>query len=145
MTSTSTSSSSTTTQFEVDTAVARLVRWLETGQAPAGMLADDCFLDLTVPHWRVQAATAEEALAIRRDSHPFPGSVRVERVDRTPSGFVMAFEERWEHQGQRWYAREHVRADVVGEMIVELAIYCTGDWDEAVQQAHAAQVAMLRS
>jgi hypothetical protein len=141
MTSTSTAA---TTPAEVDTAVAHLVRWLETGEAPEGMLADDCFLDLTVPHWRIQCATAQEALAVRRQSHPFPGSVRVERVDRTARGFVMAFEERWEHQGQRWYAREQVRADVIGKRIVELAIYCTGDWDEAVQQAHAAQVTMLR-
>jgi hypothetical protein len=138
------SANATTTPVEVDTAVARLISWLETGQAPVGMLADDCFLDLSVPQWRLQAGNAEDALAIRRNSHPFPGAVRVERVDRTDRGFVIAFEERWDDQGQRWYCREQIRADVVRETIVEMAVYCTGDWDEAQQAAHEAAVSLLR-
>ncbi|MFP5345917.1 MAG: hypothetical protein ACLGIA_02655 [Actinomycetes bacterium] len=133
-----------TTPAHVDTAVANVVRWLETAQAPDGMLAADCFLDLSLPQWRIQAGSAEAALAIRRQSHPFPGTVRVERVDRTDRGFVMAFEERWDHEGQRWYCREQIRADVVHDTIVEMAVYCTGDWDEARQAAHAADVSLLR-
>ena len=36
------------------------------------------------------------------------------------------------------------RADVVGSTIVEMAVYCTGDWDEAKQREHAAAVHLLR-
>ena len=32
-----------------------------------------------------------------------------------------------------------IRADVVGDRIVEMSIYCTGDWDEARQREHARQ------
>jgi hypothetical protein len=134
----------TTTTTQTDTAVANLVTWLETGEAPDGTFAEDCFLDLSVPHWRIQSATAAEAIAIRRESHPWPGDVRVERVDRTEHGFVIAFEERWDHDGQRWYSREQIRADVVDGSIVEMAAYCTGDWDAARQAAHSAEVSLIR-
>lgn len=134
----------TTTTTQTDTAVANLVTWLETGEAPDGTFAEDCFLDLSLPHWRLQSATAAEAIGIRRESHPWPGAVRVERVDRTERGFVIAFEERWDHDGQRWYCREQIRADVVGGSIVEMAAYCTGDWDAARQALHSAEVSLLR-
>jgi hypothetical protein len=135
----------TTARPGVDTAVANLIAFLETGTPPDGLFAPDCFTDLSLPHWRLQAATAEEILAIRAKDHPFPGRVRVERVDHIPGGFVLQFEERWVHEGQQWYAREQIRADVVGESIVEMAIYCTGDWDEATQREHAAAVRLVRA
>jgi hypothetical protein len=58
--------------------------------------------------------------------------VRVERVEQTGYGFTIEFEERWEAEGRRWYCREMIRADVLGGSIVELSIYCTGDWDGAL-------------
>ena len=52
------------------------------------------------------------------------------RVDPTPRGFVVEFEEEWvDEAGTPWYCREMVRADVGPEGIVDLAVYCTGDWD----------------
>jgi len=132
------------TEPDATTAVAQLIRYLETGVAPDGLLAPDVFADVTFPQWRVQTGTADELLAVRRDGHPWPGQVRVERVEPTDRGFTMELEERWEHDGQHWYSREMIRADVVGASIVEIAIYCTGDWDEAVQRAHADAVPLLR-
>jgi len=130
---------------EVDAAVAQLVDWLETGTAPDGLLAADCFTDLTLPHWREQFASSDGALTARRDMHPFPGTRRIERADRTENGFVIAFEERWRQEGQDWYCREQISADVNGRgEITELRVYCTGDWDEARQAAHAAAVTLLR-
>jgi hypothetical protein len=125
-------------------AVAGLIRFLETGSVPDGLFAPDVFSDLSLPQWRLQAATAEEIVAIRAASHPFPGQVRVERVERTEHGFTIEFEERWGHQRQQWYCREMIRADVVDDSIVELSIYCTGDWDEATQREHAEAVRLLR-
>jgi hypothetical protein len=37
-----------------------------------------------------------------------------------------------------------IRADVVGDTIVELSIYCTGDWDEATQRKHEQAVQLIR-
>jgi len=124
--------------------VAGLIRFLETGSAPAGLFAPDVFTDLSLPQWRIQSGTLEEVLAIRAQGHPCPGQVRVERVEQTGHGFTIEFEERWDHEGQRWYCREMIRADVVGESIVELSIYCTGDWDEARQREHGEAAALIR-
>jgi hypothetical protein len=127
-----------------DRVVAGVIQWLETGVAPEGLLADDCFADLTVPLWRVQAGSAPDLLALRRSVHGFPGQVHVHRVDRTDHGFTMEFVERWQHEGQRWYAREMLRADVVDDRIVDMAIYCTGDWDEELQERHRRDVRLIR-
>jgi hypothetical protein len=124
--------------------VANLVRFLETGSVPDGLFAPDVFADLTLPQWRVQTDTAEAIIAERSAGHPSTGQVRVERVEQTDRGFTMEFEERWDHEGQRWYCREMIRADVVDGSVVELSIYCTGDWDEARQREHAAAVRLLR-
>src|SRR5258708_2523698 len=91
---------------DATTAVARLISFLETGTVPEGLFAPDVFADLSLPHWPVQTDTADAAVAERMAGHPFPGQVRVERVEPTDSGFVIEFEERWEHESQRWYCRE---------------------------------------
>jgi hypothetical protein len=125
-------------------AAAKLIRYLETGSAPDGLFAPDVFADLSLPQWRVQARTAAAVLAVRAGSHPWPGEVRAGRVERTGHGFTIELEEWWDHEGQRWYCREMIRADVSGDTITDLAIYCTGDWDEARQRAHAEAVPLLR-
>lgn len=124
--------------------VARLVRWLETGGGAAETFAADCFLDLSLPQWRVQSDSVAAIAAIRQERHPSPGRVRVERIDPTDTGFVLAFEERWVADGRDWYCRELVRADLVDDRIVDLAVYCTGDWDEETQARHADEVTLLR-
>jgi hypothetical protein len=135
----------TTVAVRADESVARLVEWLETGVAPDRTFAADCFTDLSLPHWRLQVEGGAATPAARRELHPYPGVVRVERVDRTERGFVIAFEERWRHEGQNWYCREQIAGDVndAGE-ITELRVYCTGDWDEALQARHAAEITLLR-
>ena len=124
--------------------VADLIRWLETGSLRPGLFAEDLFLDISFPQWRLQSDTAAGALAIRNEGHPCQGEVRVERVEQTGHGFTLEFEERWVQGGQHWYCREMARADVVGDTIVELSVYCTGDWDEAKQREHAAAVRLIR-
>jgi hypothetical protein len=127
-----------------DVAVAALIRFLETGTVPVGLFAPDVFADLSLPQWRVQATTAEELVAVRLEGHPSPGQVQVGRVEHTGHGFTIEFEERWEQGGERWYCREMIRADLVDDVIVELSIFCTGDWDEATQRQHAAAVRLAR-
>jgi len=129
---------------DAPTAAARFLRFLETGTAPEGLFAPDVFGDLTFPHWRVQATSADELLAIRRREHPGPSDVRVERLDPTDRGWVLQLEERWDADGQRWYAREMFRADIEDGRITELTAYCTGDWDEAAQRRHREAVTLVR-
>jgi hypothetical protein len=137
-------SAGTITRPDTTAVVAGLIRFLETGSVADGLFAPDVFSDLSLPQWRVQATTAEGIFALRAGNHPFPGQVRVERLEQTAQGFTIEFEERWQHEGQRWYSREMIRADVVGGSIVELSIYCTGDWDEARQREHAEAVRLVR-
>jgi len=132
----------------LDSAVQRLaerfVEFLETGDAPAGLFADDVFCDFTMPHWRLQARGLADVLGMRKHGHPSPGTVPRWRCDQTATGFVLELEEAWEDGGQRWYCREMFRADVAGGSIAELSVYCTGDWDEARVAEHAAAVRLLR-
>ncbi|HEY2223165.1 hypothetical protein [Actinomycetospora sp.] len=123
---------------------ADFIRFLETGVVRDDLFAPDVFADLSLPQWRLQTTTAADILAVRTEGHPSPGEVSVGRVESTRHGFTIEFEERWSHEGQRWYAREMIRVDVVGDSIVELAIYCTGDWDEAKQREHHDLVTLSR-
>jgi hypothetical protein len=129
---------------DTSAAVAKLIRFLETGSAPDGLFAPGVFSDLSLPQWRIQAGTAEEILAIRAEGHPCPGQVRVERVEQTGHGFTIEFEERWDSGGQRWYCREMIRADVRDDAIAAMSVYCTGDWDTARVAEHHAAVALIR-
>ena len=122
----------------------KLIRFLETGDVPEGLFRPDVFLDLTMPTWRVQTTSAEDLIAERKQGHPGPGRVTRWRADPTPSGFVLEFEERWNSEGQQWYAREMMRIEVAGGTITEVTVYCTGDWDQARQAEHAAAVTLIR-
>jgi hypothetical protein len=59
----------------------KLIRFLETGDVPEGLFRPDVFLDLTMPTWRVQAASAEDLIAERKQGHPGPGRVTRWRAD----------------------------------------------------------------
>lgn len=116
----------------------RLVDFLATGHGGETLFAADAFGDLSLPQWRTQTTTADELVRVRhRGGHVGGGDVRVERLELGPSWFLMQFAEWWPSGGQRWYAREMVLADVRDGRIVELTVYCTGDWDEERQQRHA--------
>ena len=134
---------------DMDVAVVRdlsekLIRFLESGDVPEGLFRPDVFLDLTMPAWRIQAAGAEDLIAVRKDGHAGPGTVTRWRADPTPTGFVFEFEERWDSEGQQWYGREMMRVEVTDGAIAELTVYCPGDWDEARQAEHAAAVTLIR-
>jgi hypothetical protein len=122
----------------------KFIQFLETGIAPAGLFAPDLFLDFTLPLWRLQATNAEDAIASRRAGHPSTGRVPTSRFDRTERGFVLEVEETWEQDGDSWYCRELFRADVRDDVIAELAVYCTGDWDSARVAEHRAAVVLAR-
>jgi hypothetical protein len=139
--------SPTTTRIPPDTAelTVAVIRFLETGVAEPGLFAPDVFCDFTQPTWRTQSAGRAATIALRTDNHPWASRVTRHRVDPTARGFVLEFEEEWvDDAGTPWYCREILRADVGPEGIVDLAVYCTGDWDPARIAAHAAAVVLPR-
>lgn len=122
----------------------RLIAFLETGETPPGLFTADVFCDFTLPCWRLQAQGLEPVVALRRHGHPGPSRAPRWRCDPLPTGFLLEVEERWEQEGESWYCRELIRADVVGESITEITVYCTGDWDSTRQAEHQRAVRLLR-
>ncbi|MFB7615405.1 hypothetical protein [Kitasatospora sp. NPDC056181] len=122
---------------------ALLITFLETGTPPAGLFHPEVFCDLTLPCWRLQSRGVDGLVALRKGGHPVPGTVPRHRLDRTAAGFVLEVEESWEQDGERWYCRELLRADVRDGAIGRLSVYCTGDWDAEQQRRHRAEVTLL--
>ncbi|HWC36306.1 MAG TPA: hypothetical protein VG650_15980 [Mycobacteriales bacterium] len=139
-------STMTDTWARAETLAAKFIEFLETNTAPDGLYAEDVFVDLSLPQWRLQTTSAADLVALRRGSHPYTGQVPRHRVDATERGFVIEFEERWtDDSGQEWYCREMIRADVGNDgLIHQLSVYCTGDWDAAQIARHAAEVTLSR-
>jgi hypothetical protein len=122
----------------------KLVAFLETGTVPDGLCSPDVFCDFSLPHWRLQTQGVDAMVALRRHGHSGVSRVTRWRADSTPSGFMFEFEERWDANGVSWYSREMLRAEVRDGAIAELAVYCTGDWDEQVQAMHRRDVHLVR-
>jgi hypothetical protein len=116
----------------------KMTAFLETGTLPDGLFHPTAVLDVSMPTWGIEARDREDLLRVRKDSHPWPGTITI-RLDPMPACFLLEFEERWKHDGQHWYCREMLRADVADGQISVLTVYCTGDWDEARQQEYAQQ------
>jgi hypothetical protein len=133
-----------TTERIGNAAVTRLMEFLETGRAPEGLFTPGVFCDFTMPLWRIQAEGLDNVVALRRQGHPGPSFIPRFRCDATDSGFVLEIEERWTSAGQDWYCRELIRADVEGDSISSISVYCTCDWDGARQAQHATAVRLLR-
>lgn len=121
-----------------------LVRWFETGARTPGLFSAEVLTDLTVPQWRLQTTGEEGTYRLRERQHPYPGTVRVERLESTEHGLLLQFEERWTDGGRHWYCRELLYATITEGAISELVVYCTGDWDEAQQQRHAREVTLVK-
>ncbi|MCW2798227.1 hypothetical protein [Nocardioides sp.] len=132
------------TRTTIEGLAAKLVRFLETNEAPPGLFSDDVFTDFTMPLWRLQAAGRADSVRLRQQGHPSEGRVPRTRLDATESGFLLEVEEEWEDRGQRWYCRELMRCDVADGTITQISVYCTGDWDEATVASHAEAVTLIR-
>jgi hypothetical protein len=122
----------------------RFITFLETGEADPELFTADAFCDFTLPRWRLQAQGRVDLVQLRLRGHPGPGRVPRSRCDPTPTGFVLEVEEEWEQDGSAWYCRELFRADVRGDSISALAVYCTGDWDAPRRAEHAREVRLLQ-
>ena len=124
---------------------AKGITFLETGTPPEGAFTRDAFCDFTMPHWRLQGQGVDDIVRMRTAGHPGPSRVPRSRFDATSIGFVLEVEEEWDQDGESWYCRELLRADVSDGAISQLSVYCTGDWDRAQVARHRATVHLLRS
>ena len=131
-------------QEKVELIARRFVQFLETGEPPDGLFTADVFCDFTMPLWRLQARGIEGVVRLRKQGHPGPGKVPRWRTDATSQGFVIEFDERWEQDGKEWTSREMARAELQGDAISALSIYCTGDWDEKRRTEHAKAITLTR-
>jgi hypothetical protein len=123
------------------------IAFLETGEVRPGLFAPDLLCDFSLPTWRLQSVGPEQARALRLAGHEGPSTVVRHRLDPlggAGQGFVLEVEERWHDAGQDWYCRELFRADVGENGITTLAVYCTGDWDEARVAQHAREISLVR-
>ena len=57
---------------QIDVLARKMIRFLETGDVPDGLFRPDVFLDLTMPTWRLQAAGAEDLIAVRKEGTRAP-------------------------------------------------------------------------
>jgi hypothetical protein len=132
------------TAEEAEVLARKLIRFLETGVCPDDLLTEDVFCDFTPPLWRLQAEGRDAVVGLRLQGHPSAGRVPRWRCDPTPSGFVLEFEETSTQDGQGWYCREMLRADVRGARIAALSVDCTGDWNATRVRQHHETVSLLR-
>jgi len=123
---------------------AKVITFLETGAPPEGVFTRDAFCDFTMPQWRLQGQGVEDIVRMRTAGHPGPSRVPRSRFDATSTGFVLEVEEEWDQDGESWYCRELLGADVADGAISQFSVYCTGDWDGAQVARHRANVQLLR-
>jgi hypothetical protein len=123
---------------------AKVISFLETGTPPEGVFTRDAFVDFTMPQWRLQGQGINDIVRLRTAGHPGPSRVPRSRFDATSTGFVLEVEEEWDQDGESWYCRELLRADVADGAISHISVYCTGDWDRAQVTRHRATVHLLR-
>ena len=112
--------------------------------APEEVFAPDVLFDLNMPVWRfqLQGPAAWEA-HLRKLAQ---GDVRVDvlRTVLTASGFVTEHEESDEVAGDVRSARRLSFCEVRNGRIVEVVVYCSGEWDEALRARHAVEAPMIR-
>ena len=83
-------------------------------------------------------------IALRRAGTRVRGQSVARAATRRPTGFVLEVEEESDARGRELVRRELFRADVSGDAIAQLSVYCTGDWDRSRRAQHAREVRLLR-
>jgi hypothetical protein len=139
-----TAMSATGSTKQSEALVQGLVRVLETGEGGAENFAPAALFDLNVPAWRFQVRGADAFNEWWHEEVAHRGRVTVGRSAPTPSGFVLETAIEFEHDGKGLYARQMCLAEVSDGRIVELAVYCTGDWDAQTRAKQAREAPMIR-
>ena len=120
--------------------LADVFRTAEAGE----VLADDVFLDGHPPEWRFQLQGRDTFDAWIKSFMPHGADTTVVRTIPTATGFVTEFTGRHEQEGEEMTDRKILLAEVRGERIAELTVYCSGDWNAELRARHAAETQLLR-
>jgi ketosteroid isomerase-like protein len=116
----------------------------ETLDGGEDVFAPDAFFDLNMPIWRFQIEGREAFVAQIARINQGPSRVEITRTVPTVSGFVAEHVEHQYVNGDDLSARRLVLCQVRDERIVEVVIYCSGEWDEELRARHATEAPMIR-
>jgi len=108
------------------------------------VLSEDVFLDGHPPLWRFQLQGRDTAAAWLRGYSPTGAETTVVRTVPTVNGFVTEFVGSHDENGEELTDRKILLCAVRGGEIVELTIYCSGDWDGELRARHAAETQLIR-
>lgn len=121
----------------------RLADVFRTGAA-SEVLTDDVFLDGNPPEWRFQLQGRDAFDAWIKNIMPNGAHTTVVRTIPTVAGFVTEFIGRHDKDGEEITDRKILLAEVRGNQIAELTVYCSGDWSAELRARHAAETQLLR-
>lgn len=108
------------------------------------VLAEDMFLDGHPPLWRFQLEGRDVFAAWLQSYSPDGVDTTVVRTVPTVSGFVTEMVGRHHVDGELITDRRILLCEVRDDQIVEVTIYCSGDWDEEARRRHAAETTLIR-
>jgi hypothetical protein len=141
-----------TTTTPTTTAPARDVEQLSAGLAeafrtgvPGDLFTSDFFLDGHPPFWWFQIQGLEPFTAWLGEYVAHGPAVDVVRTTTTDEGFLSEHlvSETVPDRGLLTARRLHVCVVRSGQ-IAEMTVFCSGDWDEALRERHAAEASILR-
>jgi hypothetical protein len=121
----------------------RLADVFRTADA-SDVLAPDVFLDGNPPLWRFQLQGRDTVDAWIKSFMPDGADTTVVRTIPTVAGFVTEFSGRHQEDGEEITDRKILLAEVRGGRIVDLTIYCSGDWNAELRARHAAETRLIR-
>ena len=93
--------------------------------------------------WRFQLQ-GRDAFAVAPGYSPDGADTTVVRTVPTVDGFVTEFVGRHDEDGEAITDRKIVLCEVRDGRIAALTIYCSGDWDPALRERHAAETTLIR-
>jgi hypothetical protein len=103
-----------------------VVHYLATGEDPHRSIADDVEAQFNLPHASFTVSSRAEVERLRAGVSDRPWVTRVERVEPTPSGFVLVMDYDTTRQGQVDTVRTVTLVTVEGRRITAWQHWCTG-------------------
>jgi hypothetical protein len=128
------------TAQELSERLADIFRTADVGD----VLAADVFLDGHPPLWRFQLQGRDTFATWLKGYSPDGAEITVVRTIPTATGFVTEFVGRHEENGEKITDRKILLVEVRRRRIAELTVYCSGDWDAALRERHAAETELSR-
>lgn len=119
-------------------------RVFETLQPDGDLFTSDVFFDLNMPVWRFQIQSPEAFTAQLKQISQGKSRVEILRTVPTVSGFITEHVEHQDVDGEDLSARRLWLCEVRNGRIAEVLGYCSGEWDQALRERHAAEAPMIR-